>query len=251
MRKINIGEEQVAIYEAGDSIADILAIICPWRLDTGAYAHMLSHTKLLASYGIHALSFDPLWTWNSSWLIDLYTITQYIQTVHDIVTHFGNKKTFVLWHSMWWFVSMMAWMTNKNIAARWAIMSPYKNIKTKEGTQERAKKWYKVSKRDNPESVTSSTQTTVFELPYAYVEDVIPYDATPLLQQCTKPKFFVAWLQDTTIIPQKIHEAYNIAANPKILYDVDLHHDYREQTETITIVENNIRDFVENHSWLV
>jgi len=29
MRKINIGEEQVAIYEAGDSIADILAIICP------------------------------------------------------------------------------------------------------------------------------------------------------------------------------------------------------------------------------
>lgn len=90
---------KLAIYSKGDKNSPRLALVLPGKLDSKDYPHMHSHVDYLAKKGYFALTFDPPGTWESPGDIKLYTMTNYIKAVNELIENFGNKPTFVMGHS--------------------------------------------------------------------------------------------------------------------------------------------------------
>ena len=90
---------ELAVYEKGDFNSPKLAIAIPGRLDTKDYIHNTSLVDYLASRGYFALSFDPPGTWESPGDMSLYTTTNLIKSVNDLIEFFGNKPTLLAGHS--------------------------------------------------------------------------------------------------------------------------------------------------------
>lgn len=84
---------ELAVYTKGDQDSPKLALVLPGRLDTKDYIHNTSLVDYLASQSYIALSFDPPGTWESSGNIELYTTTNYLKAVDELIEHFGNKQT--------------------------------------------------------------------------------------------------------------------------------------------------------------
>src|SRR3989344_5911947 len=99
---------EVAVYIKGDPASAKLAIVTPGRLDTKDYLHNTSLVDYLANRGFYALSFDPPGTWESPGSIDLYTTTNYLKVVDELIEHFGNKPTLLAGHSRGGTVAMLA-----------------------------------------------------------------------------------------------------------------------------------------------
>src|SRR3989344_7326448 len=91
---------ELAEYQQGDTNSSKLALVLPGKLDTKDYPHMRSHVDFLAGKGYLAVSFDPPGTWESPGDISLYTMTNYLRSVNELIEHFGNKPTFVMGHSL-------------------------------------------------------------------------------------------------------------------------------------------------------
>src|SRR5688572_15551345 len=83
----------------GDTDAVRLAVVLPGRLDTKDYVHVHSLIQLLASRNYLAVAFDPPGTWNSPGSIDIFTTTNYLQAVNEVIDHYGNRPTVLLGHS--------------------------------------------------------------------------------------------------------------------------------------------------------
>ena len=90
---------KLAVYTKGNPNSAKLALVLPGRLDTKDYVHMRSHVNYMASKGYFALSFDPPGTWESPGDITLYTMTNYLKAINELIDHFDNKPTFVMGHS--------------------------------------------------------------------------------------------------------------------------------------------------------
>src|SRR3989338_7497483 len=112
----------LATYQKGDPISSKLALVLPGKLDTKDYAHMRSHVDFLSNLGFLALSFDPPGTWESPGDISLYTTTNYLKAVDELIEYFGNKPTFLMGHSRGASVSMIAASRNPKIMAYAAVM---------------------------------------------------------------------------------------------------------------------------------
>ena len=81
---------ELAILAKGNRDSKKLAILIPGRLDTKNYANFISHAEYLASRGFFAVAFDPPGTWESPGGIDLYTTTNYIKAINELIEYFGN-----------------------------------------------------------------------------------------------------------------------------------------------------------------
>lgn len=90
---------ELAVLTRGDKNAEKLALLLPGRLDTKDYGNFVSHAEYLAQRGFFAVAFDPPGTWNSPGGIDLYTTTNYIRAVNELIEYFGNKPTLLFGHS--------------------------------------------------------------------------------------------------------------------------------------------------------
>src|SRR3989338_4759008 len=98
----------LAVYAKGDPASSKLAIIIPGRLDSKDYAHNTSLVDYLAGRGYFALSFDPPGTWESPGDIGLYTTTNLLKVVDELIEHFGNKPTLLAGQSRGGTVAMLA-----------------------------------------------------------------------------------------------------------------------------------------------
>src|SRR3990167_9150866 len=107
----------LATYQKGNPDSKKLALVLPGKLDTKDYAHMRSHVDFLANLGFFALSFDPPGTWESPGDISLYTTTNYLKAIDELIKHFGNKPTFIMGHSRGASISMMGASRNSKIMA--------------------------------------------------------------------------------------------------------------------------------------
>src|SRR5690606_21567041 len=125
MKLIKTPSFELAVYLQGNFNAARLALVLPGKLDTKDYAHMRSHVDFLATKGFLAVSFDPPGTWESPGDIELYTMTNYIKAVNELISYFNNRPTFVMGHSRGATIATIVGAQNKNVFAFASVMSSF------------------------------------------------------------------------------------------------------------------------------
>ena len=238
MEKIKTKSFELAIYKRGDEKAEKLALCLPGRLDTKDYAHMRNHVDFLADKkGYLALSFDPPGTWESSDDISLYTTPNYLKAINEVIEYYGNRPTITLGHSRGGSMSILAGINNDLVTRFIAIMSHY-------GPSERpdVEGDIRTSYRDLPPGTEETAEKKRFDLPMSYFDDPTRYTG---LENCTKPKLFFLGKEDDVVLPEDVREAYELAAKPKQLYELESGHDYRYRLDIINEVNQVISKFLD------
>ena len=235
---------ELAVYQKGSADAAKLALVLPGRLDTKDYVHMTDMVDFLASQGYLAVSFDPSGTWESPGQINLYTATNYIQAVHEIIAHFDNKPTLIFGHSRGGNIGMLATVDNPAV---WGFVAAFSSrgpssIELPASPGQSVK-----SGRDLPPGTERTQQQKMFALPYEYYVDQQQYDVTPLLATCTKPKLFLYGTQDNLVTEKYVRAGFEQAAEPKLLAAVDTEHDYRLHPSAMQAVREQVKNFLETY----
>ena len=221
MERIQTKSFNLAVYSKGDENSKRLALVLPGKLDTKDYPHMKNHVDFLAEQEFFALSFDPPGTWESPGDIKLYTMTNYLKAIGELIEHFGNKPTLLLGHSRGGSMAMLGAIMNPCVTHFIAVMSragksaPKKSMKPGDTS---------ISYRDIPGNPDEKKK---FELPFSYFEDSARYNILEGLKSCIKPKLFILGKRDITVKPEEVEIAYQTAAQPKELIEIDSDHDYR------------------------
>lgn len=234
---------EIATYELGNPEAERIALVLPGRLDTKDYAHIRSHVEYMASLGYFALSFDPPGTWESPGDIALYTSTNIRRCIDEVIELLGNRPTVIIGHSRGGSQALLSGTENPYITHMVAVMSsvgPTNASKPAPGEVAH-------STRDVPPGTERTNEQKAFDLPYDYFIDQEQYDATELLKTCSKPKLFFYGLQDNLVKPQSVKEAYLLAAEPKMIHELNSEHDYRLHPGIISEVNEVIGNFLERY----
>ncbi len=247
MQIIKTKSFEIAVYVKGDPRSSKLAIVIPGRLDTKDYIHNTSLVDLLADKNYFALSFDPPGTWESSGDIDLYTTTNTIKVVDELIEYFGNKPTLLAGHSRGGTVAMLVGPTNPYVTHIIPIFSHPGAPSDPE--PERVVAGKLISYRDLPPGTEKTKEQKKFELPLSYFEDGARYDALPGLKTYTKPKLFFFGALDVMNTPDGVKEAFDASAEPKEICGIESEHDYRLRAEAVREVNSKIGKFLENFTW--
>ena len=155
---------ELAVLTRGDRNAKKLALLLPGRLDTKDYACFPNHADYLAELGFYVVAFDPPGTWESPGSIDLYTTTNYIKAVNELIEYFGNKPTLLMGHSRGAAVSIFAY-ANSAVIGIVPVMANF-GEPTAPG-EEAVRKGYKLSCRDLPPGISKTKEQKEFKLPIA------------------------------------------------------------------------------------
>lgn len=234
---------ELATLISGSEDSKYLALLMPGRLDTKDYTNFESHLKYLAERGFLTVAFDPPGTWESPGDIDLYTTTNYIKAVNELVEYFGNRPTLLFGHSRGGTVSIVVAEGNKNIVGLIAVMPNLgpplpPNPKTIRGG-------YKISYRDLPPGNHKTKEQKEFRLPIAYFEDGEKYDPADALCNLKKPKMIIFGNQDKLIDPETTRRISLKAPDPKIIRELSSGHDYRYSPGAIQEVNKLAGEFVD------
>src|SRR3990167_4113595 len=178
MNLVKTDSFELAIYSKGDLNSPKLALVLPGRLDTKDYPHMRSHVDFIASLGYFALSFDPPGTWESPGDITLYTMTNYLKAINELIDHFDNKPTFVMGHSRGASMAILSGLRNQYIFSFTSVFSSFTKggYKDNSGSSKWKKQGYILEKRDLPPG--GGPKTKEFKLPYSFFKDQLQYDFT-------------------------------------------------------------------------
>jgi len=242
-KNIKTSSFELSVYMSGDEDTQKLALVLPGRLDTKDYPHMLSHVDYLANLGYLAITFDPPGTWESPGGIELYTMTNYLKAVNELIELFGNKPTVLLGHSRGGSMAMLAGSLNDFVTHVICVMSKTAPSRIDEG---RIVDDYVVSYRDMPFS--DSENQKEFKLPLTYFADAETYNILENIKRCIKPKLFFLGRKDTIISPKSVIEDFRQASEPKQLVELDSIHDYRKSHETIDIVNEEVKQFLKTYA---
>ena len=247
MKLIKTKSFNLAVITAGDPGSKRLALVLPGRLDTKDYPHMRSHLTYLCQNGYFAVSFDPPGTWESAGEIELYTMTNYLQAINELIAYYGNRQTLLLGHSRGGSMAVLAGVRNPLVTKFIAIMAacsyaPDRYLGDPDGEWQRT--GYKINRRDVPDK---KNEFIDYKLPYSFLEDALQYDAYEELKVCRKPKLFVYGEKDRTVKPETVREIFTMAAEPKDLQAVLADHDYRKYEDLITQVNGLVGSFLEKY----
>ncbi len=233
---------KLAVYHQGSLDASRLALLLPGRLDTKDYPHMRSHVDFLASKGYLAVSFDPPGTWESPGDISLYTMTNYLAAINELIEHFGSKSTVLIGHSRGGTMAMLAGCRNKYVTHIVNIFGKAHTHAIPEAMKPGD------SEEDGRDLPGDPTQFKIYKLPYEFFADATKYDTYAEVVTCTKPKLFISGLHDTFAPPETMSEMYNISVEPKKLVTLDCDHDYRLRPEMIERVNDTISQFLKEYN---
>ena len=240
MQLIKTKSFELATYSDGNPESEKLALALPGRLDTKDYVHMKSHVDFLVNLGFFALSFDPPGTWESPGDISLFTTTNYIKAVNELIEHFGNKPTFLVGHSRGGTVSILTGASNPAVIGFAPIMATYGEPSSPK--PEDIQKGFQMSYRDLPPGISKTDEQKEFALPINYFKDGEKYNVLDALEKCTKPKLLFYGSRDTFTAPGKVKEVK--IPEPKMLHELDCGHDYRRYPEKIEEVNKILSEFL-------
>jgi len=237
---------ELAVISKGNEKSKKLAIAIPGRLDTKDYANFVSHVDYLANRGYFALAFDPPGTWGSSGGIQIYTTTNYLKAIDELIEYFGNKPTLLLGHSRGGTVAMLAGTSNLYVACFVAIMATY-GIPTPPRLDETQTGVY-LSYRDFPPGTLKTRKQKKFALPLNYFKDGEKYYPIPALKNCPKPKLLFYGTDDEFTKPEKVKEIYETIPEPKMIHELNSDHDYRYHPKIVEEVNNVIGQFLDKYT---
>lgn len=227
---------KLAIYQKGPTNSEKLALLLPGKLDTKDYAHMRGHVNFLSKKGFLALSFDPPGTWESGDDISIYSTTNYLRAIKEIIEYYGNMPTIVIGHSRGGRIAALAATKFNQIEKVAIIMSnliPKNKIKRLTNTEI-------ISVRDTPKEYAERIKT--FKLPQSLFEE--ESDLSNELRDCTKPKLFIAGSKDDLVNPDNIRKAYELSSKPKTFIMIESDHDYRRNKKMIDKVNDILFEFI-------
>lgn len=237
---------ELAVYAKGDSSASKLTIIIPGRLDTKDYCHNTSLVDFLATKGYFAISFDPPGTWESPGDIKLYTTTNCLKAVDELIEYYGNRKTVLAGHSRGGTIAMLAGPKNSCVTHFISIFSFYGAPSDPE--IDRIVDGKLVTYRDLPPGADKTENQKEFHLPLNYFEDGKQYNTLPNLRNCTKPKLFFYGTEDAMSDPENVKKAYEESAEPKMIHGLKSEHDYRYHPEIIQEVNEVVGEFLDRYA---
>jgi len=241
MNLIKTKNFELAVYARGDKSSDKLALVLPGRLDTKDYAHNISHVDYFASRGYFALSFDPPGTWGSPGEIELYTMTNYLKAINELIELFGNNPAVLMGHSRGGSMAMLAGPKNKNVTH---IIAALSNTGPSTLTDETKKTGVSTSFRDMPPNDSKNKKR--FDLPISYFEDANQYGIREELISCTKPKLFFYGIRDNVVAPEKVQNVYEACVEPKMIHELNTDHDYRRHPDIIEEINTVIGKFLDS-----
>lgn len=103
----------------------------------------------------------------------------------------------------------------------------------------------KKSLRDLPPGTTRTADQKEFTLSYEYFEDQSQYDALDALKSCPKPKLFFYGTEDILVTPESVKHMYEQSADPKVIKELRLEHDYRLYPNIVDEVNAEISKFLD------
>lgn len=209
----------------GDESSERLALLLPGRLDTKDYINFEKHLEYLADQGFLAVSFDPPGTWESKGDISLFTTTNYIKAVNELIAYFGNKPTLLFGHSRGGATAILAGIENQFVTHIVAVMATYGAPSSP--SEEDIRMGVHVTYRDLPPGDTKTKEQRRFELPLNYFVDGQQYDVITALKNCTKPKLLIYGSRDEFTEPAKVKDVFAYIPKPKFIQEIDVTHDYR------------------------
>lgn len=230
---------ELAVATAGNPANERMMLCLPGRLDTKDYAHIKSHMEYFAGKGFFTVSFDPPGTWESVGDISLYTTSNYLTAINEVVAYFGNRPTVALGHSRGGTVALMGGVHNQHVTHMIAIMSHWEPSEKPDTEDD-----IYVSTRDLPPGTKRTNERKVFELPMTYFDDAGDYSG---LDVCNKPKLFFAGLQDALVTPADVKKAFSEAAEPKQYLELNSEHDYRLDNKIIKEVNVSVENFLQDN----
>ncbi len=233
----------LAVYQQGDSSSEKLALVLPGRLDTKDYVHMRSHVDYLARKGYLAVSFDPPGTWGSQGGIELFTTTNYIKAVNELIGHFGNRQTILLGHSRGGSVSVLAGVSRPCVEAIIPIMAAYGPPAPPKA--EIIRDGFFLEYRDMIPGDRETEEQVEIKLPLAYFEDGQKYITSQVLKNCQKSILLIYGTRDEFTKPEKAQAVFaSIPGSNKQILELDSGHDYRYKAEMIVKVNEAIGEFI-------
>jgi pimeloyl-ACP methyl ester carboxylesterase len=245
MNLIKTKSFKLAINKSGSLNSKKLAIALPGRLDTKDYTPFVSHIKYLSNKGFFAISFDPPGTWESPGEIELFTTTNYVKAVNELIDYYGNRPTFLIGHSRGGTISIIVGALNPHVVAFAPIMATYGEATPPD--PEAIRTGIKVSYRDLPPGNNPTKEKKKFLLPLNYFTDAKKYPATEMLRKCTKPKLIFYGTADEFTTPERVKEVYENIPEPKMIHELNTVHDYRLKKEIIKEVNRITGEFLDKY----
>ena len=245
MQIIKTKSFQLAVNSKGNPNSKKLAVILPGRLDTKDYACFSSHLEHLAKKGFFAVSFDPPGTWESPGGIKLFTTTNYIKAVNEIIEYYGNKPALLLGHSRGGAVATLAGTSNKNVFGL-ILINPSLGAPSPPNPKF-IKAGVFVDYRDLPPGTRKTIQQKKFELPLSYFRDGARYNDADFLKTCTKPKLMFYSSDDEFNTPKEVKRVFNTIPEPKVLHELNCNHDYRYYPKIVDEVNKEIGLFLNKY----
>ncbi len=244
MEIIKTDSFELAILFRGDKNADKLALILPGRLDTKDYVSCVSHADYLASKGYFAVSFDPPGTWESPGTTELFTTTNYIKAVNELIAHFGDRPTLLMGHSRGGAVAILA-SSNPAVTGIIVVMANFSEPSAPNSGS--IEKGFRLSLRDLPPGTSKTKDQKEFKLFNSYWLDGKNYNPAETLKSCTKPKLIIYGTNDSFTPVPVVRELYETLPEPKMIKEVDCQHDYRYYPDVIKEINNEIGMFLEKY----
>jgi len=242
MHLIQTKSFQLAINTAGDTKAGKIAILLPGRLDTKDYENFNQHLEYLAKKGFYAVAVDPPGTWESPGRIELFSTTNYIKAVDELVKYFGDRPTLLLGHSRGGAVAAFAGTHNPNVSGL-VLVNPSLGVPTPPGEKARETGVY-VTRRDLPPGTVETKEKKEFRMSLRYFEDGAKYDDAEMLKECVKPKALFYSTDDEFNTPKEVEEIFSHIPEPKESYKISGPHDYRLRSDVIEEVNEKIGVFI-------
>ena len=234
---------QLAVITRGDEKAEELAVCLPGRLDTKDYANFISHMEYLGGHGFFALSFDPPGTWESPGGLEIYSTTNYIKAVNEVIEYYGNKPTLLLGHSRGGTVSILVGAKNPSVIG---IVVVNANFGAPTGPKpDSLEKGYELSLQDLPPATTRTKEKKEFKLPIAYFKDGEQYRPVESLKQATKPKLVFYSTNDEFVTPTEAQKVLEQIPEPKMAVELSCTHDYRLFPEAVEQVNKALGQFLD------
>jgi predicted alpha/beta hydrolase family esterase len=242
MKLIKTKSFQLAINTKGNPSAKKLAICLPGRLDTKDYISFTSHLEFFSQKGFYAISFDPPGTWESPGSLDLFTTTNYIQAVNEVIAYFSDKQTILLGHSRGGQVAILAGAKNPAVVGLILINASYGPPSPPESKEIVGE--VVLDYRDFPPGNSKASAKKEFHLPLNYFRDGAKYDPQPMLINCIKPKLVIFSTNDEFTEPEEVNKIYEKIPEPKMLYELHTEHDYRYDRDKIEEINTSIGVFL-------
>ncbi len=233
---------ELAVYARGDKDSKKVALVIPGRVDSKDYVHNTSLVELFAAQGYFALSFDPPGIWESPGNIDIYTTTNYIKAVNELIDFLGNKPTVLAGHSRGGSVAMLA-SSNLSVTALVLILATY-GVPVPPGPEAVAN-GFQVSYRDMPPGDRITPQQKKFEVPISYFEDGNKYNPADALKGFLGPKLIIYSDGDEFGDSEEVERTYDSLEGQKVLRKVSCRHDYRRDSVAVGEVRKIVGEFFE------